>query len=193
MSRPGAASIRTQWPSKARSDRSDPRRGTVSLTAAASIALRPGVRRSCSARRDTRSASSRRSATRSSPRPWPMTTSGSAATTSVHCRGTEQTWSASVRSRSLVPYRLYRSPTQTSCRPLSGWKGWVTRTRRVPVSEEPVVRAELQAAAPCDLPHPAGRGAERRFDSPLGCRARGADRGSRERAKDVGRFALVIS
>jgi len=41
---------------------------------------------------------------------------------------------------------LYRSPTQTSCRPLNGWKGWVIRTSRVDTIEAVAFRVELQAS-----------------------------------------------
>src|SRR5436190_6053959 len=109
------------------------------------------VRRFCSRRRHTRSARSRSSAVLNSARPSPMTISGSGATTSVHCRNTEQTWSSSTRSRSRAPYRLCRSPTQTNCRPVSGWNGCVTRTRRAPESEKPAVRGELQAPRSRDV------------------------------------------
>ena len=94
----------------------------------------------------TRRASSVRSATRSSARLCPMTISGSGATTSVHCRGTEQIAPSSKRSNRRLPDRLHRSPTQTAGRPLNGWKGWVIRTGCAEPSGTHAFWAELQAA-----------------------------------------------
>ena len=97
---------------------------------------------SCSTRR----ASPMRSTTRRSARPRPMTTSGSGAATSVHCGGTEQIVLSSMRSRSRLPDRLWRSPTQTSCRSANGWKGWVTRTSCAEATVWSAFAGELQAA-----------------------------------------------
>jgi len=94
----------------------------------------------------TSRASSIKSETRKRERSSPMTISGSGATRSVHCGGTEQTVSASTCSKSRLPYRLYRSPTQVSCRPLSGWNGCVTRTRRFEVTGASAFRIELQTS-----------------------------------------------
>jgi hypothetical protein len=88
------------WPSKPE------RCGGIGLTCAASFALPLTGCRPCSRRRATRSASSTRSATRNGDRPSLKTISGSGATTSVHCGGTEQTRSSSARSSSRLPYRL---------------------------------------------------------------------------------------
>ena len=102
-------------------------------------------------RRATSRASSIRSATRKSARPSPMTSSGSGATRSVHCRGTEQMVVSSTCSKSRMPYALYRSATQTSCCPLRGWNGCVTRTRRVAVTVESAFWVELQAIGDRDV------------------------------------------
>ena len=45
-----------------------------------------------------------------------------------------------------VPWRVYRSPTQTNSRPLHGWNGCVTRTRCVVLIGSLALRLELQAA-----------------------------------------------
>ena len=74
-------------------------------------------------RRITRRASSTKSATRNSARPCPMRISGSGAAMSVHCGGTEQMVPSSTRSKSRLPDRFQRSPTQISCWPANGWKG----------------------------------------------------------------------
>ncbi len=95
--------------------------------------------------RSTRRASSSKSSTRNSARCSPITISGSGATTSVHCSGTEQTDSSSVCSSKDIPYRLCRSPTQTSCRPLNGWNGCVMHTRRVDAIGAFAFWIELQA------------------------------------------------
>lgn len=99
----------------------------------------------------TSCASSIRSATRKSARRFPMEISGSGTTVSVHCGGTEQTVSASTCNRSRLPYRLYRSATQASCRPLSGWNGCVTRTRRVVPFGASAFRIELQTPRHRDI------------------------------------------
>lgn len=103
--------------------------------------LRPAWRR----RSATSCASSIRSATRATARRFPMAIAGSGATTSVHCGGMEQTVLASTCNRSRLPYRLYRSPTQANCRPLSGWNGCVTRTRCAVPAGASALRIELQA------------------------------------------------
>ena len=160
--------------------------GVVGFTPAAWFPLRDVQVRSCSTRPDTRSASSRRSATRSSARPLLMTISGSGAATSVHGCGTEQMRSPSTRRRSRIPYRLYRSPTQTSCRPLSGWNGWVTRTRRVPRSEGRAFRGELQATRARSVPATARGGIGRGPRAARGAGARahaGGDRPARREAE----------
>jgi len=74
----------------------------------------------CLLSRSTKHARSNRSATRNSARCPPRMISESGATTSVHCGGTEQTDPSSVSSSRVIPQRLHRSPTQGSCRPLSG-------------------------------------------------------------------------
>ncbi len=96
---------------------------------------------SCSTRR----ASPMRSTIRRSASPRPMMTSGSGAATSVHWGGTEQIVLSSMRSRSRLPDRLWRSPTQTSCRSANGWKGWVTRTRCAEATVGSAFAGELQA------------------------------------------------
>lgn len=93
----------------------------------------------------TSRASSIKSSRRNRARPSPMTTSGSGATRSVHCRGMERTW-PSTSSSNRVPERLYRSPMRTNCRPLNGWNGCVTRTRLVLGATPPAFWLELQAA-----------------------------------------------
>src|ERR1700683_2583834 len=65
-----------------------------------------------------------------------MTISGSGLTRSVHCGGTDHTVAPSPCSKRRSPYRLYRLPTQGSCRPNNGWNGCVTRTNCRAVSEE---------------------------------------------------------
>jgi len=92
----------------------------------------------------TSCASSIRSATRKTALRFPMAIAGSGTTTSVHCGGTEQTVPASTCNRSRLPYRLYRSPTQANCRPLSGWNGCVTRTRCAVPAGASALRIELQ-------------------------------------------------
>lgn len=47
-------------------------------------------------------------------------TSGSGSQRSVHCGGTDHTVASSTCSNRRLPYRLYRLPTQGSCRPNSG-------------------------------------------------------------------------
>src|SRR5271165_6864641 len=114
---------------------------------------------SCSTRR----ASPMRSTTRRSARPRPMTTSGSGAATSVHCGGTEQIVLSSMRSRNRLPDRLWRSPTQTSCRSANGWKGWVTRTSCAEATVWSAFAGELQEARARAVPVALGEGG-RRFD-----------------------------
>lgn len=97
-------------------------------------------------RRDTRSASSSRSATRKRARPCPITISGSGVTASVHCGGTEQTAPLSACSNSRLPERLYRSPMQRSCRPPNGWNECVIRTSLAEAAERFAFEGELQAA-----------------------------------------------
>jgi len=114
---------------------------------AASFALRmrhnnPFLAESCS----TKWVSPTRSTTRRSDRLCPMTTSGSKAAASVHCGGTEQIVLSSMRSRSRLPDRLSRSPTQTNCPSANGWKGCVTRTSCAEATVRSAFRGELQAA-----------------------------------------------
>lgn len=98
-----------------------------------------------SERRFTRPASSIRSTVRKSARPRAMTTSGSGPTRSVHCGGTDHMVTPSSCSKTRSPYRLYRLPTQGSCRPNSGWNGCVTRTNCNDRLEESAVSVEVQA------------------------------------------------
>ena len=104
-----------------------------------------------------------RSTTRRIARPRPMTTSGSGDATSVHCGGTEQIVLSSMRSRSRLPDRLWRSPTQTSCRSANGWNGWVTRTSCAEATVWSAFAGELQAARPRKVHLAVGEGG-RRFD-----------------------------
>src|SRR6266851_7780555 len=101
---------------------------------------------SLSERRFTRLANSIRSTARKSARPRPMTTSGSGPTRSVHCGGTDHTVAPSSCSKRRSPYRLYRLPTQGSCRPNNGWNGCVTRTNCSDGLEESAFSVEVQAA-----------------------------------------------
>src|SRR5258707_11083110 len=74
-----------------------------------------------------------------------MTTSGSGPTRSVHCGGTDHTVAPSSCSKRRSPYRLYRLPTQGSCRPNNGWNGCVTRTNCSDGLEESAFSVEVQA------------------------------------------------
>lgn len=123
-------------------------RGINCFTLAAKLSLHPAdASQSLSwQRRDTILVSSSRSATRKRARPCPITTSGSGVTASVHCGGTEQTMVSSTCSNSRLPERLYRSPTQRSCRPPNGWNGCVIRTSWVGAAGRFAFRDELQAA-----------------------------------------------
>src|SRR5882757_275898 len=76
-----------------------------------------------------------------------MTISGSGLTRSVHCGGTDHTVAPSSCSKRRSPYRLYRLPTQGSCRPNNGWNGCVTRTNCSGASEESAFSVEVQVAA----------------------------------------------
>jgi hypothetical protein len=87
-----------------------------------------------------------------------MTTSGSGAAASVHCGGTEQIVLSSTRSRSRLPARLWRSPTQTSSRSANGWKGWVTRTSCAEAAVPSALAGELQAARPREVHLAVGEG-----------------------------------
>src|SRR6266478_152501 len=77
-----------------------------------------------------------------------MTISGSGPTRSVHCGGTDHTVASSTCSKRRSPYRLYRLPTQGSCRPNNGWNGCVTRTNCRATSEESAFSVEVQAFGP---------------------------------------------
>ena len=96
-------------------------------------------------RRATSRPSSTKSMNRNGARPCPKTTSGSGETMSVHCGGTEHMAPSSTCSKSRLPDRLWRSPTQTSCRPLNGWKGWVMWTRCAEAAAMSAFRVGLQA------------------------------------------------
>ena len=109
--------------------------------------LRHDHKSALSEKRFTRLASSIRSTARKSARPRPMTTSGSGPTRSVHCGGTDHTVAPSSCSKRRSPYRLYRLPTQGSCRPNSGWKGCVTCTNCGDRLEESAFSVEIQATA----------------------------------------------
>jgi hypothetical protein len=99
-----------------------------------------------SERRFTRLASSSRSTARNSARPRAMTNSGCAPTRSVHWGGTDHTVAPSSCSKRRSPYRLYRLPTQGSCRPNNGWNGCVTRTNCSDGLGESAFSVEVQAA-----------------------------------------------
>ncbi len=101
-----------------------------------------------SERRFTRLASSIRSTARKSARPSPMITSGSGSQRSVHCGGTDHTVAPSPCNNRRLPYRLYRLPTQGSCRPNNGWNGCVTRTNCCAASEMSAFSVEVQAPGP---------------------------------------------
>jgi hypothetical protein len=137
--------------------------GIILFTLAADLSLHPtGITERLSEDRHvTRRASSTKSATRNSARPCPKRTSGSGAAISVHCGGTEQIVLSSTRSRSRLPARLQRSPTQTSCRPLKGWKGWVMRTRCAKAAGAPAFWGKLQAVAAGIVPLAADHGRRR--------------------------------
>src|ERR1700722_247781 len=77
-----------------------------------------------------------------------MTISGSGLTRSVHCGGTDHTVAPSPCSKRRSPYRLYRLPTQGSCRPNNGWNGCITRTNCRAASEESAFSVEVQAIGP---------------------------------------------
>ena len=53
---------------------------------------------------------------------------------------------SSMRSRSRLPDRLWRSPMQTSCRSANGWKGCVTRTSCAETTAWSAFAVELQAS-----------------------------------------------
>lgn len=105
----------------------------------------------------TSRSSSIKSPTRTKERPSPMTTSGSSPARSVHCHGTRRTAVSSTCSRMRFPYGVYRSPTQTNWRPVSGWNGCVTRIRCVPGTMQAAFWSELQAALPGKIPLVAGQ------------------------------------
>src|ERR1700756_186470 len=92
-----------------------------------------------------------------------MTISGSGLTRSVHCGGTDHTVAMSPCSNRRSPYRLYRLPTQGSCRPNNGWNGCVTRTNCRAASEESAFSVEVQAAGARPL-HLAASDGRRHFD-----------------------------
>ena len=121
-----------------------------------------------------------RSTTRRIARPRPMTTSGSGDATSVHCGGTEQIVLSSMRSRSRLPDRLWRSPTQTNCRSANGWNGWVTRTSCAEATVWSAFAGELQAARGRPVPLAEDRG---RGDASVGRAALGAARRPRLAAR----------
>src|ERR1700682_478673 len=81
-----------------------------------------------------------------------MTISGSGLARSVHCGGTDHTVAPPTRSKRRSPYRLYRLPTQGSCRPNNGWNGCVTRTNCRAASEESAFSVEVQAAGARPVP-----------------------------------------
>ena len=81
-----------------------------------------------------------------------MTISGSGLTRSVHCGGTDHTVAPSPCSKRRSPYRLYRLPTQGSCRPNNGWNGCVTRTNCRAASEESAFSVEVQAVGARPVP-----------------------------------------
>jgi hypothetical protein len=150
--------------------------GIILFTCAADLSLHSAgiTERLSESRCVTRRASSTKSATRNSARPCPKRTSGSGVAISVHCGGTEQIVRSSTRSRSRLPARLQRSPTQTSCRPLKGWKGWVMRTRCAEAAGTFAFRGELQAARE----GPVRVAADRRWRDDTDTRAAGyTDRG----------------
>ena len=66
-----------------------------------------------------------------------------------------------MRSRSRLPDRLWRSPTQTSCRSANGWKGWVTRTSCAEATVWSAFAGELQAARPGKVHLAVGEGGRR--------------------------------
>lgn len=120
--------------------------------------LRHDRKSASSERRFTRLASSIRSTARRSARPCPMTISGSGLKRSVHCGGTDHTVAPSSCSKRRSPYRLYRLPTQASCRPNNGWNGCMTRTNCRAASEESAFSVEVQAARGRRLPLAEDRG-----------------------------------
>src|SRR5712664_1677598 len=81
-----------------------------------------------------------------------MTISGSGSTRSVHCGGTDHTVASSTCSKRRSPYRLYRLPTQGSCRPNNGWNGCVTRTNCRAASEESAFSVEVQETGAWTFP-----------------------------------------
>src|SRR5271167_458390 len=100
-----------------------------------------------------------------------MMISGSGLTRSVHCGGTDHTVAPSPCNKRRSPYRLYRLPTQGSCRPNNGWNGCVTRTNCCAASEESAFSVEVQATGGWHLPLAEGR---RRRDPFVGCAIVGA-------------------
>ena len=146
--------------------------GIIHFTGAADLSLHltGNSERLSEDRRVTRRASSTKSATRNNARPCPMRTSGSGAAMSVHCGGTEQIVLSSTRSKSRLPDRLWRSPTQTNCWPANGWKGWVMRTRCVETAGTSAFPGELQAARtrPVHLAEHDGHGPDRALRGAVG-------------------------
>jgi hypothetical protein len=170
--------------------------GINSLTLAAELSLHLAEVSPCRSRerRVTRLESSIKSTIRKSARPCPITTSGSGATASVHCDGTEQTVLSSTRSNRRLPDRLYRSPTQTSCRPPNGWNGCVIRTSCVETAEKPAFRGELQAAGarPVHLADPGRRsGGDQRRPARLSARRDRLAQPATHLAADLGRVTAT--
>jgi len=93
----------------------------------------------------TSSPSSSKSPRLQSAHPRPTDTSGSGASASVHCGGTEKIRPSAKRSSQSLPDRLPRLAMHTPTCPEYGWKGWVTVTRCGEAGDIPAFLIEVQA------------------------------------------------
>lgn len=95
----------------------------------------------------TSSPSSSKSPRLQSAHPRPTDTSGSGASASVHCGGTEKIRPSAKRSSQSLPDRLPRLAIHTPTCPEYGWKGWVTVTRCGEAGDIPAFLTEVQGSA----------------------------------------------
>lgn len=169
-------------------------RGVNSFTLTAELSLQTSPDSECFSEesRATSRARSTNSETRNSARPCPRTTSGSGATMSVHCGGTEQMALSSTHSKSRLPAGLERSPTQTSCRPPNGWKGCVMRTSLTEAEGRSAFEGELQAIGARQVSLAAGAGRLRTSEHGAIVHAAGRDRLARAGSQFYAGSCLLI-
>ena len=120
--------------------------GVICFTGAAYLSLHAFApsRLLCSMRCATSSPSSSKSPRLQSAHPRPTDTSGSGASASVHCGGTEKIRPSAKRSSQSLPDRLPRLAMHTPTCPEYGWKGWVTVTRCGEAGDIPAFLTEVQ-------------------------------------------------